>query len=299
MIFLTTTAIKIDEELLNRCLVLSVDEDREQTRAIHQLQRQRQTLQGLLSGQDHLKTLALHRNAQRLLRPLLVANPFAEALTFLDDKTRTRRDHVKYLTLIRAVTLLHQHQRPVKTVEHQGRQVEYIEVTLEDIEIANRLANEVLGRAVDDLPPQTRRLLGLINEMVTVVCQRRGLARADYRFSRRDVREHTGWGHTQLQDPPQAAGRPGIPAGAPRRPWSVVCLRTALRDQRRGEADGRAFPGPAHRRGAATTRPVGFATPSGRGRSAIKSGPSRGVVGPCQWRKPCQFPNRLGILPRK
>ena len=80
MIFLTTTAIKIDEELLNRCLVLSVDEDREQTRAIHQLQRQRQTLQGLLSGQDHLKTLALHRNAQRLLRPLLVANPFAEAL---------------------------------------------------------------------------------------------------------------------------------------------------------------------------------------------------------------------------
>ena len=31
MIFLTTTAIKIDEELLNRCLVLSVDENREQT----------------------------------------------------------------------------------------------------------------------------------------------------------------------------------------------------------------------------------------------------------------------------
>ena len=35
MIFLTTTAIEIDEELLNRCLVLSVNESREQTRAIH------------------------------------------------------------------------------------------------------------------------------------------------------------------------------------------------------------------------------------------------------------------------
>ena len=33
MIFLTTTAVEIDEELLNRCLVLAVDEDREQTRA--------------------------------------------------------------------------------------------------------------------------------------------------------------------------------------------------------------------------------------------------------------------------
>ena len=39
-LFMTTTAIDIDEELMNRCLVLSVDEAREQTRAIHQLQRQ-------------------------------------------------------------------------------------------------------------------------------------------------------------------------------------------------------------------------------------------------------------------
>ena len=41
MIFLTTTAIELDEELLNRCLVLTVDEDREQTQAIHRLQRER------------------------------------------------------------------------------------------------------------------------------------------------------------------------------------------------------------------------------------------------------------------
>jgi hypothetical protein len=49
MIFLTTTAIEVDEELLNRCLVLTVDEDREQTRAIHALQRRRETLSGLLA----------------------------------------------------------------------------------------------------------------------------------------------------------------------------------------------------------------------------------------------------------
>jgi hypothetical protein len=35
MLMMTTTAIDIDEEMLNRCLVLSVDEDRGQTRAIH------------------------------------------------------------------------------------------------------------------------------------------------------------------------------------------------------------------------------------------------------------------------
>jgi hypothetical protein len=199
MIFLTTTAIKIDEELLNRCIVLSVDENREQTRAIHCFQRRRQTLVGLLADQDRKATLALHCNAQRLLRPLLVANPFAESLTFLDDKTRTRRDHLKYLTLIRAVALLHQYQRPVKTTLHHDRLVEYIEVTLDDIAVANRLACEVLGRSVDELPPQTRRLLNLVDDMVTADCKRQAMDRADYRFSRRDIREFTGWGHTQLK----------------------------------------------------------------------------------------------------
>jgi hypothetical protein len=47
MIMLTTTAIDIDEELLNRCIVLSVDESREQTRAIHVFQRQRETVEGI------------------------------------------------------------------------------------------------------------------------------------------------------------------------------------------------------------------------------------------------------------
>ena len=45
--------------------------------------------------------LKVHQDAQRLLKPLLVVNPYARHLTFLDDRTRTRRDHVKYLTLIR------------------------------------------------------------------------------------------------------------------------------------------------------------------------------------------------------
>ncbi len=199
MIFLTTTAIEIDEELLNRCLVLTVNEGRDQTRAIHRLQRERQTLEGLLQRQDRECVLKVHRDAQRLLRPLLVANPYARDLTFLDHQTRTRRDHMKYLTLIRAIALLHQHQREVKETTHQGQRVRYIEVTRDDIATANRLAHEVLGRSLDELPPQTRRLLGLLCEMVRQRADAQGLDRGDVRFTRRDVREHTGWGHTQLK----------------------------------------------------------------------------------------------------
>jgi DNA primase catalytic core len=199
MIFLTTTAIEIDEELLNRCLVLSVNENREQTQAIHRLQRARRTLEGLLARQDREAILALHRNAQRLLRPLAVVNPYAHQLTFLDDRTRTRRDHEKYLTLIDTIALLHQYQREVKAVARGERRIEYMEATLADIATANALAHEVLGRSLDELPPQTRRLLLLIDGHVRAECERQALARKDYRFTRRGLREALGWGDTQLK----------------------------------------------------------------------------------------------------
>ena len=61
MISLTTTAIEIDEELLNRCLVLAIDEGREQTQAIHALQRQRRTLAGLHARVEREQIIKLHR----------------------------------------------------------------------------------------------------------------------------------------------------------------------------------------------------------------------------------------------
>jgi DNA primase len=199
MIFLTTTAIHLDEELLNRCLVLTVNEDRSQTQAIHRLQREQQTLEGILAKKERQEVLGVHRNAQRLLKPMFVVNPYARELTFFDSQTRTRRDHVKYLTLIRSIALLHQYQRPVKTATRNGKTVEYIEVTLDDIATANRLAHEVLGRSLDELPPQTRRLLLMIDEMVTKRCEQLKMERPEYLFSRREVRQYTSWGNTQLK----------------------------------------------------------------------------------------------------
>jgi hypothetical protein len=199
MIFLTTTAIEIDEELLNRCMVLSVDEGREQTEAIHRLQRARRTLEGLKAKQGKAHLVKLHQNAQRLLRPLAVVNPYADRLTFLSDKTRTRRDHEKYLTLIDTIALLHQHQRPVKTMLDGGQAVEYIEVTAEDISQANTIAHEVLGRSLDELPPQTRRLLASVVEHVRSQAKAQAIPQAELRFTRRDVRAWTGWGDTQLR----------------------------------------------------------------------------------------------------
>ena len=69
MILFTTTNVDLDEEFANRCLVLSVDESREQTRRIHQLQREEQTLRRPLGKKQRAAAPArLHQNAQRLLR---------------------------------------------------------------------------------------------------------------------------------------------------------------------------------------------------------------------------------------
>ncbi|MCC7311383.1 MAG: toprim domain-containing protein [Sulfuritalea sp.] len=201
-LLLTTTARDLDEELMNRCLVLAVDEGREQTRAIHQLQRDRRTLAGLVARRDKESLIRLHQNAQRLLRPLDVLNPYAQFLTFPDQTTRLRRDHEKYLTLIDAIAFLHQHQRPVKTARHPGNAgqvIEYVEVTLADIALANRIAHDVLGRSLDELPPQTRRLLKLIDAHVRAEGERLGVRRGDFRFSRRALREAIAWGDTQLK----------------------------------------------------------------------------------------------------
>ncbi len=203
MLMMTTTAIDIDEELLNRCLVLTVDENRAQTAAIHRLQREKRTLAGLAQKQAKQTLLKAHQNAQRLLRPIAVVNPYAESLTFLDDRTRTRRDHEKYLTLIDVIALLHQHQRPVKTTTLQiggsAQTVEYLEATIADIEAANAIAHEVLGRSLDELPPQTRRVLASIVAHVQARRKLTSLPRADIRFTRRELREAAQQGDTQMK----------------------------------------------------------------------------------------------------
>jgi DNA primase len=199
-ILLTTTSVEIDEELLNRCLVLTVDEGREQTRAIHREQRERRTLEGYLARQDRHEIRAIHQDAQRLLEPLPILNPWARRLDFVDGQTRTRRDNEKYLTLIDAIALLHQHQRARKeAVRRTGEKIEHLEVSLEDIEAANRLAHEILGHSLDELPPQTRRLLSQLDRWVGDQCGVLEIDRVDFRFTTRQVREVTSCGQTQLR----------------------------------------------------------------------------------------------------
>jgi len=196
MIFLTTTSIDIDEELQNRCLTLTVDESREQTERIHALQRQARTLEGLQLKKERQRSLVLMQNMQRLIEPIDIVNPYADRLTFTAERTRTRRDHEKYLTLIDAIVLLHQHQRPRKQLPSG---VEYIEVEPSDIELANRLAPDLFSRSLDELPPQTRLLLVTIKTLVKERCKNEEIEPRLVLFSRKDLRDRNGWSYSQVK----------------------------------------------------------------------------------------------------
>lgn len=182
----STTSVTLDEELMNRCLVLTINETESQTRKIHDLQRFNRTIEGILAKQRKQEVIKLMRNVEKLLKPMTVVNPYANELTFKATTTRTRRDHEKYLTLIDSICLLRQHQKTVK--EYEG--VKYIEVSQDDIKDADFLAETVFNRSLDELPPQTRNMFDQIQTMVS------GKQRF---FTRRELRSYTGWSDHQVR----------------------------------------------------------------------------------------------------
>lgn len=203
-VFVTTTNPETDPETKSRFFVTAIDESREQTRRILAFQRQRQTLRGISEDRAAQETLRVHRNFQRLLQPVAVVNPFGESLGYGDDRLQGRRDQPKYLNLIKAVAFLRQMQKPVKLFGNNGTSAEYIEVDEEDIRLANELAREILGQCLTELSKPSRTLLFELEKLVEARLEGREGGRSSISFSRREIREYTGWSnyrvHTHLRE---------------------------------------------------------------------------------------------------
>ena len=193
IVFTTTSPEALDYETRNRFVQVGIDESAEQTRRILRRQREADTLEGVLRREETSVMRRVQQNAQRLLRPLRVVNPYAPSLAYPDERLQMRREQKKYLTLIKAIALLHQHQREVKRARRGDVEVEYVEVVPSDIALANRLARQVLGRSLDELAHPTRLLLKHLVELT-------GKNGAGGRlFTRHEVRQATGWTDWQVR----------------------------------------------------------------------------------------------------
>lgn len=191
IMFTTTSPEALDYETRNRFVQVGIDESVEQTRLILRRQREADTLEGMLRRQEAEHLFARQQNVQRLLRPLKVVNPYAAALRYPDERLQMRREQKKYLTLIKAIALLHQHQREIKRARRDEVEIEYVEVEPRDIVLANDLARQVLGRSLDELAHPTRQLLKHLVDLT------RG--QEPRRFTRYDIRRATGWTDWQVR----------------------------------------------------------------------------------------------------
>jgi DNA primase catalytic core len=199
-IILTTTSPEaFDEETRSRFVPLTLDESRAQTQTILARQRARHTLAGVLQQATAEGVRRLHHAAQRMLRPLRVVNPYAEALRWPDERLIQRREQKKYLALIHTIALLHQHQREIKRAATDELEIEYVEVTLADIALANELTQATLSRALDELAPPVR---GLYQEIRKLCVERATQLRCEpdeVQLTRRELREATGWSDWQVR----------------------------------------------------------------------------------------------------
>jgi hypothetical protein len=142
-----TTKEQIYEDNANRSFLVYLDDSPEQDQRI--MNYQRRASAGKIDKQTEHENKLFLQNVQRVLEPIKVVNPFAEALQIPGEVFKPRRTNNHYLQFIEVITYYKQFQKRRKVNEATGEI--YIETTIDDIEDANKLLGQVLLRKSDTI----------------------------------------------------------------------------------------------------------------------------------------------------
>ena len=142
-----TTREQLYEDNANRCILLYMDGSAEQDKKI--MDYQRRLSAGLVDQQAERNVREQLKNVQRLLQPVSVKNPYATFLQLPEAVFKPRRTMLLLLLFTETITWYHQYQRELKTDTDTGEQ--YIESTIEDIEVAFSLLETTLLKKSDEL----------------------------------------------------------------------------------------------------------------------------------------------------
>ncbi len=150
-----TTKESTYEDNANRCLLVYLDTSAKQDELI--MEYQRAVSAGLINYQQEEIFRTQLRNAQRMIKPIKVINPYAPCLKIPKNVLKPRRSHRLYLRFIEIITLYNQYQREIKysPIDNEA----YIETTFEDIAWANKLLKHILIRKADELNTACRTFL--------------------------------------------------------------------------------------------------------------------------------------------
>ena len=203
----TTNPNGLDDETKQRFLILTIDETPEQTKSILQAQITKNSHSWYTMSSDEAGICKLHHNMQRLLKPLTVTFPDGLRFTWPFARLQMRREQKKFISLVKAIALLHQYQRKTGTLRRaDGVKVEYVQATQRDIDLALDLGRLVFSRNVDDVSPTGRRLLAEILKLVTFKQAQmkeldggKDLFLFEIPFTRKELRQEIGWSETQVR----------------------------------------------------------------------------------------------------
>jgi hypothetical protein len=203
----STNPDALDDETKQRFLTLTIDESPEQTKSILLAQRTKNSHAWYQTTVDESNITRLHHNMQRLLRPLTVTFPDELKITWPFSRLQMRREQQKFLSLVKALALLHQHQRKTGTMKRpDGTKMEYVQATQKDVDIALELGRVMFARNVDDVSPTGRTLLAEIVKLMQekyddmkTVGSKRDLLLSEIPFTRKELRERIGWSETQVR----------------------------------------------------------------------------------------------------
>lgn len=149
----TTTKERLYEDNANRSLLIYLDNSSEHKEKI--MEYQRRLSAGKIDDKSENELKELFHHMQMVLKPIKVRNPFAEYLKLPEYVFKPLRTNSHYLAFIETITFYNQYQREVKTDKLTGTR--YIETTIEDIEHANKLLQDVILTKSDELPKAIRQ----------------------------------------------------------------------------------------------------------------------------------------------
>ncbi len=193
---MSSTRSEMNPENASRAFLVNADESREQTRRIHQSQRDKYSLDRHAREKTAIpRILQAHHAAQRLLIPRLIVNPFAARLSFPDALMRSRRDHERFVDLIAAVCFLRQYQKAEKQSQDPktGETLRYIECDAVDYRISYDILCATLPSTLSSFPPAAVELYEAVRSQLRRKAEKEGLKSTEVSVMQREIREATGF----------------------------------------------------------------------------------------------------------
>jgi DNA primase len=152
-----TTKGETYEDNMSRSFLIAVDESKEQTKRIIDLQNQ--VSAGEIDPKDREKAVNFIQQIVRSLKYYEVINPYATKLQLPEKVHKIRRLNEMYQAVIKQVTFLNQYQRELTA---DGKLI----TTIEDIEQATEILFESIVLKVDELDGSLRQFFERLKKYV-------------------------------------------------------------------------------------------------------------------------------------